>query len=105
MGIKAALSKPFAAWVVKGINKWKSNALKAQEETLQYLLKTATNTAFGKDHQFSSIKNYQDFKANVPIRDYEELRSYIDRVVTGESDVLWKGKPLYFCLLYTSRCV
>lgn len=96
MGIKAALSKPFAAWVVKGINKWKSNALKAQEQTLQYLLKTATNTAFGKDHQFSSIKNYQDFKANVPIRDYEELRSYIDRVVTGESDVLWKGKPLYF---------
>lgn len=96
MGIKAALSKPFAAWIVKGINKWKSNALKAQQETLQYLLKTATNTAFGKDHQFASIKNYQDFKANIPIRDYEELRFYIDRVVAGESDILWKGKPLYF---------
>lgn len=96
MGIKAALSKPFAAWAVKGINKWKSNALKAQEETLQILLKTASSTAFGKDHQFSLIKNYQDFKVNVPIRDYEELRPYIDRVVAGESDVLWKGKPLYF---------
>ncbi len=96
MGIKAALSKPFAAWAVKGINKWKNNALKAQDETLQKLLRTASNTAFGKDHQFSKIKNYRDFKANVPIRDYEDLRPYIDRVVAGESDVLWKGKPLYF---------
>ena len=96
MGLKAALSKPFAAFVVKGINKWKKNALKAQEETLQYLVKTASHTAFGKDHQFQNIKSYQDFKANVPIRDYEDLRFYIDRVVAGESDVLWKGKPAYF---------
>lgn len=96
MGLKAALSKPFAAWVVKGINKWKSNAIKAQEETLQLLVKTAAHTAFGKDHQFKSIKNYQDFKANVPVRDYEDLRPYIDRVVAGESDILWKGKPEYF---------
>ena len=96
MGLKALLSKPFAAWAVKGISKWKNNALKAQEETLQFLLKTATNTAFGKDHQFAEIKSYQDFKANVPIRDYEDLRPYIDRVVNGESDVLWKGKPAYF---------
>jgi phenylacetate-coenzyme A ligase PaaK-like adenylate-forming protein len=96
MGIKALLSKPFAAWAVKGINKWKNNALQAQEQTLNVLLKTATNTDFGKDHQFANIKNYQDFKANVPIRDYEDLRPYIDRVVEGESDVLWKGKPLYF---------
>ncbi|MES2448267.1 MAG: GH3 auxin-responsive promoter family protein [Bacteroidota bacterium] len=96
MGLKAALSKPFAAFVVKGINKWKKNALKAQEETLQYLVKTASQTAFGKDHQFQSIQSYQDFKANVPVRDYEDLRPYIDRVVAGESDVLWKGKPAYF---------
>ncbi len=96
MGLKAALSKPFAAWAVIGINKWKNNALKAQEQTLQLLLKTARNTSFGKDHFFSTIKEYQDFKANVPIRDYEDLKPYIDRVVAGESDVLWKGKPLYF---------
>lgn len=96
MGLKALLSKPFAAWAVKGINKWKNNALHAQGETLNELIKTATNTAFGTDHQFGNIKNYEDFKTNVPVRDYEDLRPYIDRVVAGESDVLWKGKPLYF---------
>jgi hypothetical protein len=96
MGLKAALSKPFAALVVRGINKWKKNALKAQENTLQLLLKSAAHTAFGKDHSFSNIKKYDDFKANVPVRDYEDLRPYIDRVVAGESDILWKGKPKYF---------
>jgi hypothetical protein len=96
MGLKAALSKPFAAWAVKKINRWKKNALKAQKDVFDSLIKSASHTAFGKDHHFSTIKNYEDFKANVPIRDYEALRPYIDRVVAGEKDVLWKGKPQYF---------
>lgn len=96
MGLKAALSKPFAAFVVKGVNRWKKNAVAAQQETMLQLIDTARDTAFGKDHQFSSIKNYEDFKKQVPVRDYEQLRPYIDRVVAGEQDVMWKGKPAYF---------
>jgi len=96
MGLKAALSKPFAAFAVWQINKWKKNAVEAQNKILQNLIKTAENTAFGKDHRFAEIKNYQDFKETIPIRDYEALKGYVDRVVAGESDVLWKGKPLYF---------
>jgi len=96
MGLKAALSKPFAAFVVKGINKWKKNAVGVQKETLSQLIDSAKNTAFGKDHGFATVKNYEDFKKAVPVRDYEELRPYIERVVAGESDVMWKGKPLYF---------
>ncbi|MCX2484167.1 GH3 auxin-responsive promoter family protein [Pedobacter sp. MR2016-24] len=96
MGLKAALSKPFAALVVSNINRWKKNALAAQESTLKQLIAAAKHTSFGKDHQFSAIKNYEDFKRLVPVRDYEELRPYIDRVVAGEKDVLWKGKPAYF---------
>ncbi|MBB6269693.1 phenylacetate-coenzyme A ligase PaaK-like adenylate-forming protein [Pedobacter cryoconitis] len=96
MGLKAALSKPFAAFIVKGVNKWKKDAVTAQKETLLQLIDSAKNTAFGKDHQFSSVKNYEDFKKQVPIKDYEQLRPYIDRVVAGEKDVMWKGKPAYF---------
>ena len=96
MGLKAALSKPFAALVVSSINRWKKNAVAAQESTLKQLIAAAKHTSFGKDHQFSAIKNYEDFKRLVPVRDYEELRPYIDRVVAGEEDVLWKGKPAYF---------
>jgi hypothetical protein len=96
MGLKAALSKPFAALVVRGINKWKKNAVAAQRETLLGLVAGAKHTAFGKDHDFTGIRNYEDFKKRVPVRDYEALRPYIDRVVDGEPDVMWKGKPQYF---------
>ncbi|MFD2286602.1 hypothetical protein GJU39_16885 [Pedobacter petrophilus] len=96
MGFKAALSKPFAAFAVWQINKWKKNAVAAQQKILQNLIAQAKHTAFGKDHQFSEIKNYSDFKKNVPVQDYEGLKPYVDRVVAGEADVLWKGKPLYF---------
>ncbi|SDM66703.1 GH3 auxin-responsive promoter family protein [Pedobacter antarcticus] len=96
MGLKAALSKPFAAYVVWRINRWKNNAVAAQQEVLHHLVAEAGNTAFGKDHHFEQIRNYEDFKKHVPVRDYEELRPYIDRVVAGEADVLWKGKPAYF---------
>ena len=33
----------------------------------------------------------------VPVRDYEGLKGYVERVVAGEHDVLWPGLPKYFC--------
>ncbi|MFY7937318.1 MAG: GH3 family domain-containing protein, partial [Flavobacterium sp.] len=56
----------------------------------------AKKTQFGKEHNFSTIKTFEDFAKQVPVRDYEDLKPYVDKVVAGESDVLWKGKPLYF---------
>ncbi len=96
MGIKSSLSKVFASFVVKNIEAWKFNAVNAQERTLQKLIAEAKHTVFGVDHHFHDIKNYQDFKERVPIRDYEDLRPYIERVVAGEPDILWKNKPQYF---------
>ena len=57
MGIKAALSKPFAAFVVFQTNKWKKNAVAAQEKVFKKLIQQAEQTAFGKDHNFSEIKS------------------------------------------------
>lgn len=96
MGIKAALSKPFAAWVVRQVERWKKQPIQTQQKVFNQLVDRAKNTAFGRDHQFAEIKTYQDFKKRVPIRDYEQLRHYIDRVVKGEPNVLWPGKPAYF---------
>ena len=96
MGLKSMLSKPFAAFAVWRINKWKNDAVNAQQNILENLIREAKHTAFGKDHSFDTVKNYSDFKLRVPVRDYEGLKPYVDRVVAGEADVLWKGKPLYF---------
>ena len=96
MGLKAALSKPFAAFVVWQMNKWKRNGVAAQDSVLKKLVNRAKQTAFGIEHSFSSIKSYRHFKKQVPIRDYEDLRPYINRMVNGEENVLWPAKPMYF---------
>jgi phenylacetate-coenzyme A ligase PaaK-like adenylate-forming protein len=96
MSIKAAFAIPFAKFIEKRVYKWAKKPIETQEKVLQNLIAVAKHTAFGKDHNFDTIKTYEDFKANVPVVDYEGLRSYVNRVVEGESDVLWKGKPLYF---------
>lgn len=96
LSIKAALAKPFASLIFKKTMKWAYNPIETQEKVFQDLIASATETQFGKDHDFISINSYQDFIKRVPIRDYEGLKPYIEKIVSGESNVLWKGKPIYF---------
>jgi len=95
MGLKAALSKPFAAIINSRLNKIRKNAVDLQQKTFEYLVSHAKNTAFGEAHHFEEIDTYDDFKKNVPVYDYEDLRPYIDRIIKGEENVLWPGKPAY----------
>jgi len=96
MSIKSALAKPFAKRIATKFYKQSNNAVEVQQKVFKTLISEAKNTLFGGDHNFSNIKTYNDFKKNVPIRDYEALKPYVAKVVSGESDILWKGKPLYF---------
>ena len=98
MGWKANLIKPFARRIAQQIETLSKDnaAVDAQNRILKQLILRGSKTAFGRDHDFSKIKNYEDFKAQVPIRDYEALKPYIERVKQGESDVLWTGRPAYF---------
>lgn len=96
MSIKSAAARIFAKIVHKKDQKWIKNPIDAQNEVFKNLISTAKDTAFGRDHHFDQIKSAREFAQQVPIRDYEELRKYVDRVVEGESGVLWPGKPLYF---------
>ncbi|WCC44611.1 GH3 auxin-responsive promoter family protein [Tenacibaculum finnmarkense] len=96
MSIKSKLAIPFAKQVRKSVYRWANKPHKTQEKMFQYLVSEGCKTAFGKDHDFISINSYADFKKRVPVTDYEGLRTYVDRMVVGEQNVLWKGKPLYF---------
>ena len=96
MGIISALSKPFASYIASKTKKWSANPVETQQKWFRKLIESAQNTAFGKDHNFSSINSYSDWVKNVPIQDYEGLKTYVERVVKGEKDVLWKGLPIYF---------
>ena len=96
MSVKNLAAKVFAKRIHALTQKWANNPVVTQKKVLESLLIAAAQTKFGKDHHFRSITSHADFVQNVPVRDYEGLKSYIDLVVNGESNVLWKGKPLYF---------
>ena len=96
MSIKSVAAQLFAKRVFKKTQSWATNPIATQKAVFEDLIKTATKTEFGKDHHFDKIKSYEDFANQVPVRDYEGLKSYVEKVVKGQPDILWKGKPLYF---------
>lgn len=96
MSVKSFFAKIFANIVVMQQQKWIIKPVETQNALFYSLIQQAKTTQFGKDHFFYAIKSHDDFAKYVPIRDYEALKPYVDEVVAGEKDVLWKGKPLYF---------
>jgi GH3 auxin-responsive promoter len=96
MSIKSIAARLFARQVVKKTQVWATRPVATQHKVFQELIRQAKNTQFGLDHHFDQIQTPADFAQHVPVRDYEGLKNYIDQVVKGEENVLWKGKPLYF---------
>ena len=96
LSIKSVLAKLFAKRIYTKVQKWANNPIETQNRVFQDLISEATNTQFGQDHDFVSINNYKDFVKRVPVRDYEALKPYVEKMVAGEEDILWKGKPIYF---------
>ena len=97
MGWKAALSIPLAKWTIRRVRKHVERPGEAQSSVLESLLRGGECTAFGRDHALKPGLSPKEFAEHVPVRDYEGLKPYVDRAVKGEEDVLWPGRPLYFC--------
>ena len=96
MSIKSFAAKIFASHIRKNIDKWAGNPYETQQKVFEDLISKAKNTKFGKDHGFNEISSHADFIKKVPVRDYEELKEYVDMMVEGKEDILWPGKPLYY---------
>ena len=96
MSIKSFLGKQLAKLIVLQTQKWSRKPIKTQNKVFKQLIREGKQTTFGREHHFTSIKNYEDFKTKVPVRDYEGIKDYVQRIQNGESNVLWKGTPLFF---------
>jgi len=96
MSIKSIAAKIFARKIYNQTVNWSHKPVETQQKVFKSLIENAKETKFGKDHRFNEIKTTDDFQKSVPVRDYEDLKSYIDKVKLGEENILWKGKPLYF---------
>lgn len=73
-----------------------STAVEDQENILKMLIKVGRNTEFGKQVGLDKVGSYEEFRQAVMVRDYEQMRPFIDQVKEGKHNVLWKGKPIYF---------
>ena len=69
---------------------------RTQAELLADVLRYAGDTTYGRDHGFRSMQGYEDYRQRVPVNDYEDLRALINRHASGETDVLFPGKPIMY---------
>ncbi len=96
MGIKSKIISILSERTRHRLESEARDALQNQQSTFQYLIRKASPTAFGREHGFDTIQSHADYVARVPVRDYEDFRPSIERIVGGEHHVLWPGRPIYF---------
>ncbi len=80
----------------KVIRQFMDNPYETQERIFRDLIARGSLTEWGKSFNYSGIQNFSDFQKNVPISHYDDLKSYIHRMMLGEKDILWPGKITWF---------
>lgn len=88
------------SWIVKKrihqIELFKKFPIEVQNELFQKLVSTAAFTEYGLKYNFKDITCYEDFKASVPLVEYNDIKPYIDRIMGGGEDVLWPTEIKWF---------
>jgi len=93
--IKSLLAKPLASYIYKKVQNDKANAVVHQQEWMNKIIAKGSSTEFGRSHHFETIQSHDDFKRHIPLRDYEALKGYIEKIKEGKQNILWPGKPIY----------
>ncbi|NVJ86587.1 MAG: GH3 auxin-responsive promoter family protein [Algoriphagus sp.] len=90
----------FMTWIFKNrlgqIEAFKHDPHSTQAQVFQELIDAGKQTQFGKEHEFSRIRTYEDFAKQVPLFDYEGIKPYIDQVMRGKQGVLWNTEVEWF---------
>ena len=88
-----------ARWLARGARRHfpisRDRALRHQGRIAKAIAQVAAKTVFGRDHYFSELRQGSDYAQAIPLRDYEGLRPWLDRVAGGERDICWPGRPIY----------
>lgn len=68
----------------------------SQEVLFEYLLDEGRSTQYGESLGFRNIRNYEQWRQQVPVTEYEDLKSWIELAMAGEENVLWPGETTWF---------
>src|SRR6056300_2018569 len=95
-----SLFNSIASWILKKrihqMELFMKYPQEVQEELLRELISTAQNTEMGIRYGFKNIKNYQEFKAEVPLSSYESIASQIERCRNGTQNIFWPSPIKWF---------
>ncbi|MDR1459024.1 MAG: GH3 auxin-responsive promoter family protein, partial [Bacteroidales bacterium] len=80
----------------KNVERIMLRPIDCQKQCFEHLMKHAAKTVWGKKYDYRTIKQYDTFRKRIPVNDYNTLYPYIERMIMGEKDVLWKGKTVWF---------
>ena len=97
--MKAVFNKIMHTYLQGKLSKMRDaqqNPYRAQAAIFENLLRKGTSTEYGTKFNFQEIRSYKDFWKQVPIVNYEDLHSYISRMMDGEKDILWPGRIKWF---------
>ena len=86
----------FARMRLWSSEQWMTNPVKAQFAVWQDLLAAGQYTEFGRKFNFSKIQSLADFKAALPIQEYDDLKPFIERMMQGEENILWNTPVEWF---------
>jgi hypothetical protein len=67
-----------------------------QRQLLQACLARNADTAFGREHDFSAIRSWEEFAERVPVRTYDDFRPWIDRIAQGDHAILTADRVRLF---------
>lgn len=69
---------------------------RVQQQVFTQLIRAGRSTEWGKKYRYNAIRTIADFQQQVPVSTYEDLFPYIERVMAGESKVLWPSPVRWF---------
>ncbi len=96
MSLTAKIYSLISYKLLKSIEQSQKDPVSVQMNTWEELIKGGRETKFGRDHNFGSIQNIEQFKKNIPLREYDDFAPYITKLREGEDYVLWNQKVQWF---------
>lgn len=88
------------AWVMKKrihqIDLFRKYPVEVQSELFEKMIHLGAETEWGKKYQYGLINNYDHFKEKVPLQEYNDLKPYVDRLISGEQQLLWPTETKWF---------
>jgi len=95
ISLKGVAIREFMRFRAGQVADFAAHAHRDQHQVLKDLVKKASGTEYGHHYGFSYIRDYDAYRKQVPLMDYEDMKPFFERTLKGEQNVFWP-QPVYW---------